>query len=64
MALTEDGVLPKFLAVEQHAVAEHALWLGVGVAFSLPAQFADALHGSHLCTSRGVRLQELFRFCL
>lgn len=35
--LTEDGVLPQLLAVEQHAVAEHAFWLGVGVALRLPA---------------------------
>lgn len=64
VVLTEDGVLPQLLAVEQHAVSEHALRLGVGIALGLPAEFADALHSSHLRPSRGVRLQELFRFCL
>lgn len=64
LKLTEYSIFSKFFAIQQHAIAKHALWLRVGVALGLPAQFADAFHSCHLCSCGGIRLQELFCFRL
>lgn len=61
---TENAVVAHFLAIGEHAVAEHTFRLRVGRGLRLTAELTDALDRSHLRSRRWIRLEELFRLHL